>query len=180
MILDPEADQRRFRRALGTFPTGVCIVTTRASGGDNVGVTCSSFNAVSLAPPLILWSLGKNAYSRPSFEAAEFWAVHVLGADQEDVSNKFSRAGSNKFAGIKTEVGLGGIPLLVDCSTRFQCITEHTYDGGDHIIFVGRVLDFDDTHRSPLVFHSGRYARHRSETTSPSRSGVVDPSVTKA
>ncbi|QKD01949.1 flavin reductase family protein [Mesorhizobium loti] len=159
MILDPGADLKRFRKALGTFPTGVCIVTTLSREGENVGVTCSSFNSVSLDPPLILWSLGKNAYSLPVFGAAEFWAVHVLGADQEEVSNQFARAGGNKFKDIKLEAGLGEIPLLVDCSTRFQCITEHVYDGGDHVIFVGRVLDFDQTHRLPLVFHSGRYVR---------------------
>lgn len=159
MLLDPEADRKGFRKALGTFPTGVCIVTTRSSDGTYTGVTCSSFNSVSLDPPLILWSLDKKAYSRPIFQAAEFWAVHVLAADQEAVSNQFARAGGDKFCGIKTEPGLGDIPLLIDCSTRFQCITEHAYEGGDHIIFVGRVLDFDHTHRAPLLFHSGRYVR---------------------
>lgn len=158
MILDPEADKRRFRAALGSFPTGVCIVTTKARTGENIGVTCSSFNSVSLDPPLILWSLGKTAYSRSIFDSAEFWAVHVLRAGQEEVSNQFARAGDDKFCGIRIETGLGGIPLLVDCSTRFQCTTEHAYDGGDHVIYVGRVLDFDQTKRPPLVFHSGRYA----------------------
>jgi len=157
MTRSPVIEPREFRRALGTFPTGVCIITARAVDGNPVGVTCSSFNSVSLDPPLILWSLGKSTYSRPVFEAAEHWAVHVLGAGQEHVSDRFARAGDDKFVGVQTVSGIGKVPLLVDCSTRFQCKTEHIYDGGDHIILVGRVLDFDHSDRLPLIFHSGAY-----------------------
>ncbi|MTE01107.1 hypothetical protein GIY56_12455 [Paracoccus sp. YIM 132242] len=152
-------DAREFRRALGTFPTGVCIVTTRSGDGTAIGVTCSSFNSVSLDPPLVLWSLGKGAYSRPVFQEAEHWTVNLLSADQEDLSNRFARPGEDKFKDVATETGLGRVPMLTQCCARFQCRREHVYEGGDHIILVGRVLAFDRCDRLPLVFHSGQYAR---------------------
>jgi len=148
-----------FRKALGSFPTGVCVVTTLCDDGLPVGVTCSSFNSVSLDPPLILWSLGKNAYSRAAFERASHWAVHILNSGQEQISNRFARAGEDKFADIRIEDGIAGIPLLPDYLTRFQCATEHVYDGGDHIILVGRVLSIDQQSSLPLVFHAGRYCQ---------------------
>ncbi|HEX7561653.1 MAG TPA: flavin reductase family protein, partial [Bradyrhizobium sp.] len=141
------------------FPTGVTVISTRNPEGYPVGVTCSSFNSVSLDPPLILWSLAKTAYSRSTFETAVHWAVNLLSSDQEALSNQVSKAGKQKFADVEAEEGIGGIPLLTGCCARFQCATEHLYDGGDHLIFVGRVLSFDRSDRLPLVFHSGQYCR---------------------
>lgn len=155
----PHFDAQGFRRALGSFPTGVTIVTTRGSDGQPVGVTCSSFNSVSLDPPLVLWSLARKAHSRPAFEAADHWAVNLLSLDQEDLSTQFARSGKDKFAGVETDAGVGGVPLLKGCCARFQCATQHIYEGGDHLIFVGRVLTYDQSDRLPLVFHSGQYNR---------------------
>lgn len=152
-------DKLEFRKALGSFPTGVTIVSTRARDGCKVGVTCNSFSSVSLDPPLVLWSLAKTAKSRPVFEGAPHWGVNLLSADHEDLSNRFASAGKDKFAGIETEEGVGGVPLLTGCCARFQCAKEFIYDGGDHVILVGRVLDFDRSDRLPLVFHSGQYCR---------------------
>ncbi|WCR08965.1 flavin reductase family protein [Paracoccus fistulariae] len=159
----PEAkthDPLEFRRALATFPTGVCVVTTRAPDGSSIGVTCSSFNSVSLDPPLVLWSLGKNAYSLPIFRDANYWTVNLLSSDQEDLSNRFARPGEDKFKDVLTETGIGVVPMLTSCCARFQCQREHVYEGGDHLILVGRVHVFDRCDRLPLVFHSGQYARH--------------------
>jgi 3-hydroxy-9,10-secoandrosta-1,3,5(10)-triene-9,17-dione monooxygenase reductase component len=154
-----DSNKLEFRKALGAFPTGVTVISTRNPEGYPVGVTCSSFNSVSLDPPLILWSLAKTAYSRSTFETAVHWAVNLLSSDQEALSNQFSKAGKQKFADVEAEEGIGGIPLLTGCCARFQCATEHLYDGGDHLIFVGRVLSFDRSDRLPLVFHSGQYCR---------------------
>lgn len=152
-------DIQGFRKALGSFPTGVTIVTTCGPDGERIGVTCNSFNSVSLDPPLVLWSLAKKAFSRPAFEAAQHWAVNLLSSDQEELSNQFARAGKDKFVGVECETGVGGIPLFKACCARFQCAAQHIYEGGDHLIFVGRVLKFDQSDRLPLVFHSGQYNR---------------------
>jgi 3-hydroxy-9,10-secoandrosta-1,3,5(10)-triene-9,17-dione monooxygenase reductase component len=149
---------KAFRKALGSFATGVTIVTTCDADGNDVGVTANSFNSVSLDPPLVLWSLSKKARSISAFTNAEHFAVHVLSADQESLSDRFARTGSRKFEGLQTSRGPGGIPLLEGCAARFQCATTYHYEGGDHVIIVGRVLDFDHTEAVPLVFHGGRYA----------------------
>lgn len=109
-------------------------------------------------PPLILWSSMKSARSCPAFESASHFAVNILAADQMDLSNHFARQQEDKFAGVEWEEGIGGVPLFPDCAGRFQCETYDKLDGGDHWIFVGRVLAFDDFGRSPLCFHQGSYA----------------------
>lgn len=154
----PAFDTRAFRQALGTFTTGVTIITTRDQDGAPVGITANSFNSVSMSPPLVLWSLAKSAYSLPAFENGEHWNVHVLTLEQEALSNRFASRGEDKFAGLRLDQGVSSAPLLSDCAARFQCRTVFVHDGGDHLIFVGEVLDFDRNDRPPLVFQAGQYA----------------------
>jgi 3-hydroxy-9,10-secoandrosta-1,3,5(10)-triene-9,17-dione monooxygenase reductase component len=151
-------DARDFRQTLGTFTTGVTIITTRSADGLPVGITANSFNSVSLDPPMVLWSLARNARSLAAFDNAEHWAVHILSADQEALSNRFARSGEDKFSGVATETGIGDVPLLSHCASRLQCRTSFKYEGGDHIIFVGEVLAYDRSDVPPLVFHGGKYA----------------------
>ncbi|NGY05694.1 flavin reductase family protein [Solimonas terrae] len=151
-------DARAFRSALGSFTTGVTIVTTRDRDGAPVGITANSFNSVSLDPPMVLWSLARSARSLASFANATHWAVHILSAQQEALSNRFAKSGSDKFAGLAVEAGHGGAPLLAGCAARLQCRSAFQYEGGDHLILVGEVLDFDSCELPPLVFQSGRYA----------------------
>jgi len=151
-------DPKDFRQALGMFATGVTIVTTRAADGSPVGVTANSFNSVSIDPPLVLWSLAKNARSLDAFTGGEHWNVHILSQEQEALSNLFARAGEDKFGQQQLEPGVSDAPLLPGCSARFQCKTMFQYDGGDHIIFVGQVLSYDRTQRLPLLYVTGQYA----------------------
>jgi len=151
-------DSREFRSALGAFTTGVTVVTAVGPDGARVGVTANSFNSVSLDPPMILWSLAKTSRSLAAFEQATYWAVHILAADQETLSNHFARSAANKFIGLDVEAGPGGVPLLKDCASRLQCKTAFKYEGGDHVIFVGEVLRFDRRDVAPLVFQGGQYA----------------------
>jgi len=153
-----EFDPKDFRRALGNFATGVTIVTARAPDGTNVGVTASSFNSLSMDPPLVLWSSIKETPSCKLFEEASHFAVNVLASDQMDMSNHFARQQDDKFDGVEWEEGIGGAPIFPHCAGRFQCETYDKLDGGDHWIFVGRVLSFDDNGRSPLCFHQGSYS----------------------
>ena len=153
-----EVDPKAFRRALGNFATGVTIITTRAPDGTSVGVTASSFNSLSMDPPLILWSCIKETPSCKMFETASHFAVNILASDQLEMSNHFARQQEDKFDGIEWQEGIGGVPIFPNCAGRFQCESYDKHDGGDHWIFVGRVLAFDDFGRAPLCFHQGSYS----------------------
>ena len=152
-------EAKALRHALGNFATGVTIITTVDGEGAPVGLTVSSFNSVSLDPPLILWSLDRRALSLPVFHAAPYFAVHVLCNMQMDLSNRFAKSGIDKFEGVTFERGIGNVPILSGCSAVFQCATVHRYPGGDHIIYVGEVKEYVSEPREPLIFHGGRYAR---------------------
>ncbi|MDB5730685.1 MAG: flavin reductase-like, FMN-binding protein [Variovorax sp.] len=151
-------DPKDFRRALGMFATGVTIVTTRTADGSPVGITANSFNSVSLEPPMVLWSLANNARSLPVFSGSKHWNVHILSNEQEALSNRFARAGEDKFAGLALDASAHGVPLIPECSARFQCRTAFQYEGGDHTIFVGEVLQYDSCALPPLLYVTGGYA----------------------
>ncbi len=152
-------DARDFRRALSQFPTGVTVITTLDAEGQPVGVTASSFNSVSMDPALILWSIDKGAYSLAAFDHSQHFAVNVLGRDQIATSNQFASRGEDKFKGIEYSQGLGGSPLLKEYAAQFECKTWAMYDGGDHLILVGQVMDYRYNDAvSPLVFARGSYA----------------------
>jgi 3-hydroxy-9,10-secoandrosta-1,3,5(10)-triene-9,17-dione monooxygenase reductase component len=158
-------DGLAFRNALGTFVTGVTIVTTRDAAGSDIGLTVNSFNSVSLDPPMILWSLALDSGNLGAFRHAPWWAVHVLASDQEALSARFAKRDVAKFEGVPVARGPGDIPLLEGCAARFICRTEYEYEGGDHAIFVGRVTEFDRAGHAPLVYHEGRYSRVLPEPT---------------
>ena len=151
-------DGKRFRQALGSFTTGITIVTTVDEGGADVGMTANSFNSVSLDPPMVLWSIGRSSSNFEVFVKAPHFAVHVLAADQEALATRFATRGVDRFAGAALQRGAGGIPLLDGCAARFQCRTAFRHDSGDHVILVGEVLELDQLVCEPLVFKSGRYA----------------------
>ena len=150
-------DRRDFRRALGQFATGVTVVTTRASDGRRVGVTVNSFSSVSLNPPLILWSLSRQAPSFSDFSRASHFAINVLEASQHHLSRQFSTPLPDKFAGVELVEGIGGVPLLKGVIAQLVCRKVKEYDGGDHVIFLGEVEEYRWSEGEPLVFHSGRY-----------------------
>lgn len=155
----PDFDQRSFRSALGRFATGVTIITARGSDGRPVGVTANSFNSVSLDPPLILWSLNRSSSSLDAYQSAEEFAVHVLGMDQEELSNRFATGGVDKFAGI--DVGDSGVPLLEGCNAFFKCQKVQQHEVGDHVLFIGEVLEFSTQDTAPLLYLHGRYGEAR-------------------
>ncbi|MCH8531795.1 MAG: flavin reductase [Saccharospirillum sp.] len=152
-------DAKDFRRALGKFATGVTIVTTRDQNGEDLGMTASSFNSVSIDPALILWSIDKNNYGADTFRTAEFFAINVLNDSQVELSNRFARRGEDKFSGITIGRGKGDIALIDGAAAQFECRTWNVYEGGDHYIIVGEVLNYHYAENvNSLVFHNGRYA----------------------
>ena len=162
MPLAPAINLREFRAALGCFATGVTIVTTRGPRDELIGVTANSFNSVSMDPPLVLFSLGRSAYSLKAFLCTHNFAVNILGADQQEMATRFSTALIDKWNGVDYVLTDTGCPFLAGALARFECRTHHTYDGGDHIIFVGEVLRLE--HRpegKPLLFYRGGYAQVR-------------------
>jgi len=160
MNIQPEIgfDAKAFRRALGNFATGVTIMTAQNAQGEKVGVTANSFNSVSLDPPLILWSIDKRSSSFAVFEQATHFAVNILSADQIELSNKFARSKDDKYANVDFELGAGNAPLLKECSAVFECERFNIIEGGDHWIILGRVVNFQDNGRSPLLYHQGAYS----------------------
>lgn len=152
-------DARDFRNALGTFATGVTIVTAMADDGKPYGLTCNSFASVSINPPLVLWSLGMYSQGLPIFQNASHFAVNVLGISQAALASTFAKSTVDRFAGVTWKPGLGNAPLLADCVAYFQCRAANRYYGGDHVIFLGAVEAYSYTKKEPLLFASGGYGR---------------------
>lgn len=150
--------QKDFRKALGKFATGVTVITTVDADGGPIGVTASSFNSVSLDPPLVLWSLAKDSYSMQAFEQASGFNVHVLTHQQAAISNHFASKGNDKFAGLDWADSHSPYPVIADYAALFRCTTEFKYEGGDHVIFVGRVTSHEARDAEPLIFRGGQYA----------------------
>jgi flavin reductase (DIM6/NTAB) family NADH-FMN oxidoreductase RutF len=154
----PSFSAREFRAALGRFATGVTIVTARGADGARVGLTANSFNSVSLAPPLVLWSLSRQAGSMAAFSQGSHYAINILAADQRELAERFSSKARDRFAGVAFQEGVGGAPVLAGAAAVFECFNRSRYEEGDHVIFVGEVERC--AHRSgaqPLIFHGGRY-----------------------
>ena len=157
--MNKKFDPKAFRQALGQFPTGVTVITTLDKEGNPIGVTASSFNSVSMEPPLVLWSVAKKAYSAKIFEEAAHFNINVLGESQIEISNTCAKQGADKFANIGFQSGIDGCPILENTAACFECKTWKLYDGGDHIIVVGEVLKYQSNPSiKPLVFARGSYA----------------------
>ena len=144
------------RRTLGCFPTGVAVVTTTSQTGAPIGVTISSFNSVSMDPPLILWSLGLKAMSLADFRANGHFAVNVLSEAQADLPRVFSSPVEDRFSGLAWSRGFGDVPVLAGSAAVFECATYARHDGGDHEIFIGRVEHHGHSEAAPLLFAKGR------------------------
>ena len=151
-------DPRDFRNALGTFPTGVCVVTTVSAEGVPIGLTCNSFSSVSLSPALVLWSLSLRSPNLSNFLQARHFAINVLAAEQREISQRFAQPIANKFEGIAQVDGKLGVPLLAGAAAHLECRNETRYYSGDHVIFIGHVLHYAYRECEPLVFCRGRYA----------------------
>jgi flavin reductase (DIM6/NTAB) family NADH-FMN oxidoreductase RutF len=152
-------DARSFRDVLGRFATGVVIVTAAAADGHPVGMTINSFNAVSLDPPLVLFSVDVRARSLKTLKAAPGLAVNILARSQQDLSDRFARPRDDKWEGVRWRAGVGGAPLLEGAIAHIECERHACHDGGDHLIFVCRVVALEacGVHEEPLAWYRGRY-----------------------
>jgi flavin reductase (DIM6/NTAB) family NADH-FMN oxidoreductase RutF len=150
---------RELRNALGSFATGVTIITTRDREGKLHGMTANSFTSVSLSPPLVLWSSSLYAQSLPAFQEATHFVVNILAFDQIELSNHFAKQSDDKFINVAHIIPESGAPVLIGAAAHFECRNEFRHYGGDHIIFIGHVERFAYTDRPTLLFCRGKYMR---------------------
>lgn len=154
----PDADtSREFRNALGTFATGVTVVTAMGDQGP-MGMTANSFTSLSLDPPLVLWSPAKSSTKHGGFTTAGHFAIHVLGEEQDGLSTSFTRGGAG-FEGLAWELSAEGTPVIPGTLARFECALHAVHDGGDHSIVIGRVLRVAQRDGAPLCFSQGTFGR---------------------
>jgi flavin reductase (DIM6/NTAB) family NADH-FMN oxidoreductase RutF len=150
-------DLRELRNAFGSFLTGVTVVTTYDEHGDPTGFTANSFTSVSLDPPLLLVCLSKNADCFDIFMKTENFAINILAEHQQELSTTFSRKNTDKFDGIELRNIATKSPVFSGNCAWFDCAVEQRHDGGDHIILMGRVLEYRYREREPLGFIRGGY-----------------------
>ena len=134
----PPLDAKALRSALGRFTTGVTIATCRDAAGRAVGLTCNSFNSVSLDPPLVLWSLRAASPAMTAFCAASHFAINILAEGQ-------------------WADGIGGAPVLGGCTAVFECALHSRQEAGDHVLFIGQVERMHEAALPPLLFQAGHY-----------------------
>jgi flavin reductase len=164
----PTVDASAFRKAMGSFPTGVTVVTVASSDGTRHGLTVNSFSSVSLDPMLVLVCLNETSRAVGLIERAGTFAVNVLSAGQQDVcrwfANRHRPAGAAMFDGVPLEPGATSCPVLADAAASFECRLQQSYRAGDHLIVLGEVVAL--AHRpqlAPLIFHAGTYKSLESE-----------------
>ena len=169
-------DPRQFRSALGCFPTGVAVITTRDAEGRPVALTCNSFSSVSLEPPLVGWSLRLASKSLDVFRAAPGFTINVLREDQSELSGHFATSGNaRRFDGVAWQPGHLDMPVLDSCVASFQCSTFAQHLAGDHVLFLGRVEDFVHAGQEPsLVFYRGGYRALAQSLRQLSAGGQID------
>lgn len=146
-----------FRRCLGQFATGVAIVAARHEG-ESIAMTINSFSALSLDPPMVLWSIRRESAKLETFRHAGRFSVSVLSAEQQSISACFAKSGSPPMTDAQWTIGQSGSPLLRGAIAHFECQLERTEEAGDHLIFIGLVQRCERFHGEPLIFTQGRYA----------------------
>ena len=151
-------DAEGFKQVLAHWISGVTIVTTRA--GDLVhGMTVSAFTEVSLDPPLVLVCADKGSNTHPVIAAGKVFAVNVLASDQADLSNRFAskKLENSRFDELAYTTGETGAPLLDGVVANLDCRLVAAHDHGDHVVYVGEVVEVRFHGREPLLYHAGSY-----------------------
>lgn len=159
MTSDTPFDTKAFRNALGSFPTGIAVMTAASSEASHIGITVNSFTSVSLDPPLVLWCIDRRSRRYPAFANAPGFTVSILASGHQEVSSRLAGAGEHSLDGIALIATELGPPALADSLAVFECALQSVQDAGDHAILIGRVLRFA-CHQgagAPLVYYQGKY-----------------------
>lgn len=171
--MSQDFDPRDLRRAFGRFATGVTVVTFRLPDGRRVGLTANSFASVSLDPPLVSWNYRRASPHLHALTGCRHFLVHVLAAEQIDLSQRMAMPAADKFAGLVVESGVGGTPRIPGSLATFECEMWKTVDAGDHVIFLGKVVRYEHTEGDPLVFVNGGYALSARHNPGAGATGAV-------
>lgn len=166
MTAEPAAQQRAYRDTIGRFATGVTVVTW--DDGQHVrGMTANAVTSVSLDPMLLLVCVDKRTTAHEQLNHSAGFAVNILADDQREVSQAFARHGVEDMSGVPYTIGGNGAPRIDNVLAWLECEVSERLDGGDHTIFLGRVVDLSIARpdASPLLFYAGRYRELGPELT---------------
>ena len=152
-------ESQELRRVMGYFATGVTIITITDRDGKPNGLTANAFMSLSLNPPLVLISVDKGATCYTCFEIQNGFTVNFLSEEQEEISRRFATKGIDKFAGLQWRPGGNGAAIIDGALAHVECRISQCYEGGDHTIVVGEILDARATGERPLLFYRGKYQR---------------------
>ncbi len=153
-------DPLDLRRAFGVFATGITIVTTTDATGKVYGFTANSFTSLSIDPPLLLVSIAKSSYGMTVYSASQGFAVNILAEKQRELSNRFATQGIDKYAGVSWHTAKTGSPIFDKVAAWFDCENYQQVDAGDHLILIGKVLEYSYNADSPLGFCRGAYVTY--------------------
>jgi flavin reductase (DIM6/NTAB) family NADH-FMN oxidoreductase RutF len=156
-----DIEPHEFRRTVGSFATGVTVITSRGRGGDHA-MTANSFTSLSLTPPLVLVCVARRSSGRGVIAANRAFAINILGAGQQDLARRFASAdrprGDRTFEGVPHKRARTESPLLEGAAAHIECLLAGEHAAGDHVVLVGRVVGLAVQHdTAPLVFHGGGY-----------------------
>lgn len=151
-------DSGHFRRTLGRYPTGVCVITSMDDAGAPVGMVVGSFTSVSLAPPLVAFFPDRNSSTWPIIERAGHFCVNILSHDQVALCGQLAARGGDRFRDISFSLSGQGAPVLEGIAAWIDCRIHSVSDAGDHFIVMGEVVALESCGEAgPLLFHGGRY-----------------------
>ena len=151
-------DSKEQRRIMGKFATGVTVVST-SLGDTTWGMTANAITSLSLDPPLVLVAVGRDSQSHRNYKESGFFAVNILSASQESISTRFASTGPKDFADLATKTAVTGAPILEGALGYVDCELVEILPGGDHDIFIGKIVAGDAGEGDPLIFYSGKYAQ---------------------
>jgi flavin reductase (DIM6/NTAB) family NADH-FMN oxidoreductase RutF len=154
-----QVDPATFREVLGSFPSGVTIVTTTDLAGTPVGLTATAVASVSIEPPQLLVCLASGTYTLQSIRHTGRFVVNILASDQVDLSTRFASRGGDKFANLVWAPGSNTrAPILTGCLATAECEVDQVVPSGDHTVVIGRIVEGHARPGSPLLYHARRYA----------------------
>jgi flavin reductase (DIM6/NTAB) family NADH-FMN oxidoreductase RutF len=153
-----EISTSAFRQVMGSFPTGVTIITTRTEDGAPVGLTANAVSSVSLTPPQLLICLGREKFTAKAIQAHQAFAVNFLARSQEHVAQRFASSHPDKFSEIEYSNGFKDLPVISGALAVAECEVQRTVEAGDHLIIVGLVRKGVASDLDPLMFFRKEYA----------------------
>ena len=148
---------RNLRQALGSFPTGVTVVSCLDKDNNPLGFTANSFTSVSLDPQLISICIDKESFNIDTFSITEHFAVSILSESQQSISTTFATPNEERFKDIDWRSEDTGSPIISNAVAWFDCKTEQVVDAGDHLILIGKIISFDSSPKTPLMYLRGNY-----------------------